>query len=558
MSNGTGIFYLSPETIVKDGDTKDGGKSFETFPEKEKEVVKTIPAPGWPNQKSNTRNSQKQDTLPPSFHSGAIQSPELVQPLRQLSELIANITEAYTIAIFLADREKKVLMVAAAHSLSREFLPEAEVPFGRGLVGWTAENSVRISVSPFEHDSTTLLYYSKNQDLKSFTAVPILDSAKRLLGVIACDSKKNYAFAKITEKVLSDCAVQAANIICLSESCRAARGGLRSGHLGSKPPGFAKEWSLPNEIEKLRNIWDEKTLLSRAAELPYELVQRDALVVMTTSEGGIGVGRYYSSSTEARVGHRLLELVCNHKKVLCPERSVHVLPADDQAKRSFLSVPFHVLDREAGSINLLSRPLEAFSAVEIEALEKVAAALGIQLEHIRLRDRFSSVEQAGGTLSWKQFCIKAQARLAERIPLTLIRVALNNLLEVEDFFGIEAATAAASRVMRLASQVARPPSITACVYGSQILMLVETAEAPKIIQRFQRLIERLEAQELSESFPGCSVKIGEILARGMEIVSAGTSKDGSSLQELLSHTKMGLELAKDKQLNEAVANVGNW
>ena len=109
------------------------------------------------------------------------------------------------------------------HTLSRDLIHTAEIPHGRGLVGWTAENKVRISVCPFEHDATTLRYYRSDQDLKSFLAVPILPRSggpqqETLLGVIACDSKKNYAFAKITEKILVDCSVQAANIIELVRS----------------------------------------------------------------------------------------------------------------------------------------------------------------------------------------------------------------------------------------------------------------------------------------------------------------------------------------------------
>src|SRR4029077_2966698 len=39
----------------------------------------------------------------------------------------------------------KSLELVAFHTLSREIIPHARIGFGSGLVGWTAENGVRIS-----------------------------------------------------------------------------------------------------------------------------------------------------------------------------------------------------------------------------------------------------------------------------------------------------------------------------------------------------------------------------------------------------------------------------
>ena len=118
---------------------------------------------------------------------------DFANALTQLAQLVANITDSYTTAIFLtANSPQRILNLAAIHSLSRDTISDTSINFGSGLIGWAAENGVRISVCPFEHDATTLRCYTQDQALKSFIAVPTLDPASsEILGVISCDSKKS-------------------------------------------------------------------------------------------------------------------------------------------------------------------------------------------------------------------------------------------------------------------------------------------------------------------------------------------------------------------------------
>lgn len=532
------VFYLAPEKAVTDDD--------------EKYVLSDVS----PAKAGETSPRQHQET---HFHGSNLSlgtqrasSTELGKHLDQLAGLIANVTEAYTVAIFLADESEKTLRVGGLHTLSRDFIQDSRIAYGAGLVGWTAENGVRISVCPFERDATTLLYYGRDQDLKSFIAVPILDRHDKLLGVISCDSKKSYAFAKITEKILLDCAGQAATILGLVKEVGSAR----------KPTGRPREDILTKTLENLWDIDDEPGLLKFSANLPRELVKRDALVVMTTAEGGVGEGNFYSSSTESRIEHRLLELVCKHKKVICGRRSVHALPVDDIKQRSFLSVPFHALGREAGSLNLLSKPYDAFSAGEIGALERIAKVVGQCLERIRLRDSLASSSETTGLLSWKHFILQGKLQLADaktrRTPMSLIRLSLKNTMEIEKFAGPEIAASLMARMMRLVDQVARPPSISCYLYGFQILILSETSEADKIVMRFRRLVERISSTDFIKDTGQPSVKLGTLISQGLEVTSASCPRNGSTINELAAKTRCLMEVSLSKPPIGEVANAGNW
>jgi hypothetical protein len=119
------------------------------------------------------------------------------------------------------------MVLAGFHSLCPEVIPHSQVSRGNGLVGWVAKHARSIHVSPFELDSRTLGIYSSDQQLKSFIGIPIrLDDTygmlassgaeqEHLTGVLACDSKKSFAFSKLQGKLLEDLAREVSSTVGL-------------------------------------------------------------------------------------------------------------------------------------------------------------------------------------------------------------------------------------------------------------------------------------------------------------------------------------------------------
>jgi transcriptional regulator with GAF, ATPase, and Fis domain len=494
-------------------------------------------------------NNEQNAGNPLSFSS-------LRSALTDLTQLISNVTESYTTAIFLADAENETLQLIANQSLSRDLKTSARIHNGCGLVGWTAENKVRISVCPFEHDATTLLYYNSDQGLKSFIAVPILDEQNDLLGVIACDSKKNYAFAKVSEKILMDCAKQASHLIKLYHSAKKT--------VENKT---IDQNLLTQVISGLKDHHKEEEFFAVASNIPIELVNRDALVIITTPTDGNSKGAFYThskrhhSSDRQELDHRLLQIICKHKKVICPDRSVHSKSGSDGENRSFLSVPFHIAGIEVGSFNLLSRPGEAFGAAEIEALEKLAVAVGKELELIRLRERFSRSSEVVNLVSWKQFTARANDYINDmrqsNQALSLIRMRVSNLEEIEETYGCATAIDVMQRVMRLVHQVKRAPAIASYLYGSQIVLLVDYSEAKKITSRLKGLLARLSLSQTA-AFYSKETELGELLLEGFEAVVVDCPKDIASFDQLLrlSLGKFGSSITELQV--EQVANAASW
>lgn len=525
----SGDYRLSPEEAVASAE-------FEAFASGSEYAEMRSPStrPGAGSEKSPTSGMSLSSNYSGSTHASsadrnawAADSSPLRKSLTQLATMVANITEAYSAVIFTAHPSGEYLKVEGVHTLSRDFVYDVKIHAGSGLVGWTAENAVRISVCPFEHDARTLLYYSSDQALKSFIAVPILDEKNGLLGVVACDSRKSYAFAKMTEKLLVDCAAQAATLIELH--VKAARPALvRSNDVEAD--------TVAPYIEQLRAQISESSLLTLVSEMPTAIANRDSLVVVSLASGGVGEGAFYTTSTNEKLSTRLLDAVTRHKKIICGDRSVHSLPADDGQQRSFLSIPVHVLGREAGSLNLLSRPNEAFDALTINRLEQIGVIVSKELEYLRLRAEFASPREALGMTSWKQLELYAKERLknakATRDTLCLLRIRFAAMADLEREFGIGVAAAVLRSSMRLIDQLRRNDGIACYLYGTEIMLMMDSREAGPLVSRFRHLLERGQWAEQEPGILAVAQAAGGKLARNLEVGSAFYPRDGETLEQL--------------------------
>ncbi|NDC39297.1 MAG: GAF domain-containing protein, partial [Proteobacteria bacterium] len=87
-------------------------------------------------------------------------------------------------------------------------------PLDAGLIGWVAKHGRSIHVSPFDRSSATLGVYTTDQELKSFIGVPVqIETQPESYGVIACDSKKSFAFSKLQGKLLEELAEQVSCVV---------------------------------------------------------------------------------------------------------------------------------------------------------------------------------------------------------------------------------------------------------------------------------------------------------------------------------------------------------
>jgi len=469
------------------------------------------------NPEEITQNTQDRNSLEVRTSKG---KSRLEESLTSLVQLIANITESYSASIFVADPKNRILHSLAFQSLSRDYIANVQIPFGAGLVGWTAENKVRIAVCPFEHDSRTLLYYKNDQSLKSFIAVPITGKNDELVGVIACDSKKSYAFPKITEKLLQDCAVQANLLINLH---------LSNEELNRNKDLPVQEKKIETFVASLSEANSEEELFTLIEQLPEEFLNRDALLSLLLAHEGYGDPRFYCEANDRRMEQHLLDVTCKQKRISFKEKSLLVLPAEDIRARTYLSVPIFAFEREVGCLNVLSKPFKAFSPKDIEVLELLGKTASRELERIRART-LSNTRQIGPCmLPWDSFLKKANIFLDhnKNQELGFLRLGFHDLICLEGLLGVQTISNAHEQLLRFVQQLSTHPLFVSAPYGSSMFVFGDVRLLEALHKRVVSILSKIDSSSLV--LPGMSFDrgTGEILVAYL-IANIITLKKGNS------------------------------
>lgn len=136
----------------------------------------------------------------------------------------ARASASNPLAVSEASVDEVSLILAAFHSMSGDVMPYARISGDAGLITWVAKHGRAIHVSPFDRDSRSLGIYSLDQQLKSFIGIPMAleidapagQAGEQAIGVIACDSKKPFAFSKLHGRLIENLAKEVANTVRLS------------------------------------------------------------------------------------------------------------------------------------------------------------------------------------------------------------------------------------------------------------------------------------------------------------------------------------------------------
>jgi signal transduction protein with GAF and PtsI domain len=134
--------------------------------------------------------------------------------LRDAVELLADITEAFTAALFLRDRSGAHLRAVAWHTLSRSFRHDEPIQVGEGVVGYVAKHRVPVDVDRYEQGATATRLYRADEGIKAFLAMPVGE-----IGVLVVDTKARSVFGEREKKVVRDFARFMGHLVLQQDTC---------------------------------------------------------------------------------------------------------------------------------------------------------------------------------------------------------------------------------------------------------------------------------------------------------------------------------------------------
>jgi signal transduction protein with GAF and PtsI domain len=130
------------------------------------------------------------------------------QELRDAINLLADITEAFTAALFLRREKDGPLRPFIWHTLSRSFRADADIAPGEGLVGFVAKHGTPVDVDRYKQGSNATLLYEHDEGVKAFVGMPVGQD-----GVLVVDTKNRLAFGEREKKIIRDFSKVLANLV---------------------------------------------------------------------------------------------------------------------------------------------------------------------------------------------------------------------------------------------------------------------------------------------------------------------------------------------------------
>jgi GGDEF domain-containing protein len=114
-----------------------------------------------------------------------------------LSQLIFNVYEAFTVAVFTLNRDS--LLCRSSVTFAKSFDKSRAIPVEGTLPGWVLKHGEPLVIPNFDRDEASLGYYGSTEAIKSFIGYPMEDK-----GVLVVDSKKMWAFPDREKKILGN------------------------------------------------------------------------------------------------------------------------------------------------------------------------------------------------------------------------------------------------------------------------------------------------------------------------------------------------------------------
>jgi len=455
------------------------------------------------------------------------------QEIQGLVRLTGNVTDAFTVALFLVEEKNRGrLSLKAFQSLSNSVIPNAVIRVGHGLVGWVAKHEKPTVATHFRHDATTLQFYSADEKIKSFAAVPVMANG-RLLGALCVDSKQQYVFTDKKVKILCEFAETMANTIVL------ARKRIRL-------------HSEAVDIQALTEITETITGCGTVGELAKvvrlrgrELIPHDQLTfaVRTPNEeqfrlvGGAGESVDETASAPFPLTHyRLGWVIRQARPMSLPDLDAPVIPGAHKKWRSFIGAPMIANSQVVGAIGMLSRRPEAFRAVDLNSLTILASICASSFTSLYLHGKTHSAtlrDPLSGAASLRAL-LETYKTMWEDASVGIINLKNFSKVNAELGFGggDQMLVDLAARLKRLVGergQVCR-------FYGDRFIILLPRTPREQLERFFRMIAETIESQP----FHCGGAEVYVIPAIG----AASSPEDGRGPEQLLLKAQIAADCAR--------------
>jgi len=441
--------------------------------------------------------------------------------INSFSELIFNVYEAFTVALFLKDEER--LRCLSSVTFAKSFDRERTIPIDGTLPGWVLKHHEPLILPNFDKDESALGYYGSEEGIKSFMAYPL-----EVPGVIVVDSKKRYVFTDREKKLLGHF------VSMLGQELEREK---RLQDLEEKNEELSIERRIiqflltsgPSEVP-LEEILDECLALCRGDFCFIGLERNGKLVVVDCAGTEAGSLRLKECPMTGTVAAMVLE---GRKEFLLPHGSGYLrekplLFSDEEMKaKQFFGFPL-LFDEEAfGLTGFVSLSDVRLRDGIIGLLRDISSLLSLYFMRTWTKgtlERGKHVDPVTGALLFASFFKKVETWVRERKGFSVASVKVPDFHEYNRLLGVETADRLLRRIVQSVEQCLGKTALVTKAEGNHLYAVTrdpQALEAENMTRVLNYTIQSAMADSRVE------------LKRALHIGVAEFPRDGESLWALL-------------------------
>jgi GGDEF domain-containing protein len=391
----------------------------------------------------------------------------------RLSQLIFNIYEAFTVALYL--RERGSLNCVSSVTFAKSFDEKKSIPVEGTLPGWVMKHNAPLIIPNFDRDEEALGYYGANEGIKSFMGYP-MDTK----GVIIVDSKKKYVFTDKEKKILGSFAALIHEEI--EQEGRALRTEETMEELYAERRILGLLSALNTAKISTADVLEEILGLSGGTFCFIGMEKKGRLVIHDVA----GIENGEAIKKECHSGESVASVVLEGgRELLLPHGSAYLrekplfFPNEPVRARQFFGFPLITEDTTFGVIGFVSLNEAELKESAIGALRNLSSLLSLYFtarwmrEHL---DRIRDFDPVTGAVQFPVFLDAVETMARKKQRFSVLSVKLGNMVLYNRKMGAEGTNDLLRKVCQVIRYCAGGNAFVARKSGGRFFVLLKGGE----------------------------------------------------------------------------------
>jgi signal transduction protein with GAF and PtsI domain len=313
---------------------------------------------------------------------------DLDQVLRQIVDLVVDVTRCDSCLLYLLDETEPYLFLRASKNPHPRLIGRITVRVGEGITGWVAENAEPVAISRHANkDPRFKVFNNLPEDrYEAFLSVPIIVPPDKVIGVVNVQHRVAHRHSEREQTLISIIGHQVGVAIENARLYEETRRREQQLSTLSQVSQIAASGRYLDEMLQLIVNMIAESMQARLCSIMLVDKKKNELVLKAAKCSS----EEYWQRPNLKIGKSLVSRVVKQGKPLMVKDVTkeagykYTELAKKEGVRSLLSVPMIVKERVIGVVNVYSDEEKVFSKEDLAVLSTVCdqAALAIENTHL--------------------------------------------------------------------------------------------------------------------------------------------------------------------------------